>query len=313
MAASIGCLVRGCRIARVAPGPGPTGATVMLSVVTLDVEALRCAARARAARRPRGPRMASVADVAEPVSSRHYRPVDERRPLLVFLHGGMWLLGDLETHDRLCRRIAADAGVEVLAVDYRRAPEHPWPAAVDDAVAVVRHAAAHLAAIVAIGGDSAGGCLAALTCLALRDAGDPDVLAAQILVCPNTDLTGAHRSMIEKGTGFGLDAGDVRWAAAQWMPDVARHRDGDVSPLHAADLSGLPAAVVVTVEHDPLRDEGDAYAARLAAAGVPVTHRCEPGLSHGFVQGMAPAATAAFERLIADVRAGLIGVHRPAA
>jgi acetyl esterase len=119
--------------------------------------------------------------------------------------------------------------------------------------------------------------------------------------------------MAEKGTGFGLEAADVRWAAAQWVPDVARHRDGHVSPLHAADLSGLPGAVVVTAEHDPLRDEGDAYAARLAAAGVPVTHRCEPGLQHGFVQDTAPAATAAFERLIGDVRACLIGAHRPPA
>jgi acetyl esterase len=250
--------------------------------------------------------MASVTDGPAPcAASRHYRPVREPRPLLVFLHGGMWLLGDLDTHDRLCRRIAAGAGVDVLAVDYRRAPEHPWPAAVDDAVAAVRHAAAHLSAVVGIGGDSAGGCLAALASLALRDAGQADVLAAQILVCPNTDLTGAHRSMVDKGTRFGLQAADVRWAAAQWVPDLARHGDGDVSPLHAADLSGLPPAVVVTAEHDPLRDEGDAYAARLAAAGVPVTHRCEPRLRHGFVQGADPAATAAVERLIADVRAGL--------
>jgi acetyl esterase len=174
----------------------------------------------------------------------------------------------------------------------------------------VRHAAAHLAAIVAIAGDSAGGCLAALASLALRDAGEPDVLAAQILVCPNTDLTGAHRSMADYGTGFGLEAAEVRWAAAQWMPDVARHGDGDVSPLHAADLSGLPAAIVVTAEHDPLRDEGDAYAARLAAAGVPVTHRREPGLTHGFVQGTGPAATAARERLVADARAVVTGSHR---
>jgi acetyl esterase len=166
-----------------------------------------------------------------------------------------------------------------------------------------------LAAIVGIGGDSAGGCLAALTSLALRDAGDPDVLAAQILVCPNTDLTGAHCSMSAKRTGFGLEAADVRWAAAQWVPDVARHGDGDVSPLHAPDLSGLPVAVVVTAEHDPLRDEGDAYAVRLAAAGVPVTHRCEHGLPHGFVQGTQPAATEAYHRLIADVRACIIGAQ----
>lgn len=286
----------------------------MLSVVILQVDALRSAARARAASRLRGPQMASVTDGAVArVAVRHYRPVQESRPLLVFLHGGLWLFGDLDTHDGLCRRIAAEAGVEVLAVEYRRAPEHPWPAAVDDALAVVRHAAAHLAAIVGIGGDSAGGCLAALTSLALRDAGDPDILAAQILVCPNTDLTGAHCSMSATRTGFGLEAADVRWAAAQWVPDVARHGDGDVSPLHAPDLSGLPAAVVVTAEHDPLRDEGDAYAVRLAAAGVPVTHRCEHGLPHGFVQGTQPAATEAFKRLIADVRACVIGAHGRAA
>jgi acetyl esterase len=278
-------------------------------VAALDVAALRCAARARAARRPPGPRLASVADAAgPPVATRHYRPVDEARPLLVFLHGGMWLLGDLDTHDRLCRRIAAEAGVEVLAVDYRRAPEHPWPAAVHDAVAAVRHARARLSGVVAVGGDSCGGCLAALAALALRDAGDPDLLAAQLLACPNTDLTGRHRSMVDKGTGFGLEAGDLRWAIAQWVPDASRRADGDVSPLHARDLSGLPPAVVVTAEHDPLRDEGDAYAARLAAAGVRVVHRSEPGLPHGFLQGMdltsAPAASAV-GRFVADVRAVL--------
>lgn len=268
-----------------------------------DVDALRRAARARAGGRPPGPRMAAVTDIAAPVPSRHYRPLQEPRPLVVFLHGGMWLFGDLDTHDALCRHIAAGAAVEVLAVDYRRAPEHRWPAAVHDAVAAVRHAAAHLAASVGIAGDSAGGCLAALATLALCDAGEADLLAHQILVCPNTDLTGAHRSMADKGTGFGLEAADVRWAAAQWMPDIARHGDGDVSPLHAANLSGLPAAVVVTAEHDPMRDEGDAYASRLATAGVPVTHRCEPGLAHGFVQGTGSAETAARERLVADVRA----------
>ena len=216
----------------------------------------------------------------------------------------MWVLGDLDTHDRLCRRIAAGAGVEVLAVDYRLAPEHPWPAAVEDAVAVVRHAALRRDGAVAIGGDSAGGCITALAALALRDGDDEaGLLAAQLLVCPNADLTGVHASFAEKGAGFGLEAGDVREAAALWMPDTERHGDGTVSPLHARDLSGLPPAVVITAEHDPLRDEGAAYAARLTAAGVPATHRCEPGLRHGFVQEDAdPKAEVATDRFIADVR-----------
>jgi acetyl esterase len=269
----------------------------------LDVATLRHAARDRAARRPPGPRLASVTDAAGPgAPTRHYRPVDEPRPLLVFLHGGMWVLGDLDTHDRLCRRIAAGAGIEVLAVDYRLAPEHVWPAAIDDAVEAVRHAATQLRDVVAIAGDSAGGCVAALAALALRDRGEAAMLAAQVLVCPNTDLTGAHASMAEKGSGFGLGAEAVRAAAALWMADTTRHGDGDVSPLHAHDLRGVPPAVVVTAEHDPLRDEANAYAARLAAAGVPTSHRCEPGLRHGFVQDAAPDAEAATDRLIADVR-----------
>ncbi len=283
--------------------------------MALDVPALRAAARDRAARRPPGPRLAAVQNARlAGVAIRHYRPAGEPRPLLVFLHGGMWVLGDLDTHDRLCRRIAAAAGVEVLAVDYRLAPEHPWPAAIEDAVAAVIHAAsvarraaaaarpgARASRKVALGGDSAGGCIAALAALALRDRGEHELLAAQVLACPNTDLTGRHVSMVEKGTGFGLEAADVRAAAALWMPDAARHADGDVSPLHARDLSGLPPATIVTAEHDPLRDEGDAYAARLSAAGVATTHRCEPGRHHGFVQDSGPAT----DRFIADVRVRL--------
>jgi acetyl esterase len=274
----------------------------------LDPVALRASSRARAASRPRGPELHAVGDLIVPdtpgVRARRYRPADGPLPLLVYLHGGFWILGDLETHDRLCRRIAAEAGIEVVAVDYRRAPEHRWPAAVDDAVAAVRWATERTAApAIGIGGDSAGGCVAALAALALRD--DPAVrLAAQVLICPNTDLTGAQPSMAEKGTGFGLEASDVLAAARLWVPDVARHADGAVSPLHAPDLGGLPPTVVVTAEDDPLRDEGDAYAARLRDAGVPVVHRCEPGLPHGFVQDMdleRDDAAAATERLIADV------------
>ncbi|WCB94562.1 Carboxylesterase NlhH [Baekduia alba] len=285
----------------------------------LDVVALRESSRARAASRPRGPELHAVADAIVPdtpgVRARHYRPVQERRPLLVFLHGGLWVLGDLGTHDRLCRRLAAEAGIEVLAVDYRRAPEHPWPAAVDDAVAAARWAAAWLTrghgGSLAIGGDSAGGCIAALAALRLRDEPeDTAPLAAQVLICPNTDLTAAQPSMSEVSADFGLDPEAVRAAASLWVPRSARHADGDVSPLHARSLAGLPPAIVVTAEHDPLRDEGDAYASRLAGAGVAVTHRCEPGLPHGFVQNMDTEradAAAATDRLIADVRTALRG------
>jgi acetyl esterase len=280
--------------------------------VPFDVAALRAASHARALARPRGPELHAVNDLIVPdtpgVRARRYRPsADEAegRPLLVFLHGGMWVLGDLETHDRLCRRIAAEAGAEVLAVDYRRAPEHPWPAAVDDAVGAIRWAAARSGApAIAVGGDSAGGCVAALAALALRDGGDV-ALAAQVLICPNTDLTGAQPSMREPPRpDAGLDPRDVLTAARLWVRDVHHHGDGDVSPLHAADLSGLPPTVLVTAGDDPLRDEGNAYAARLRAAGVEVIHREEPGLPHGFAQALdldRADAAAATDRLLADV------------
>jgi acetyl esterase len=264
--------------------------------VPLDVAALRAASRARRADRPDGPPLHAVTNAVVPstpfVRARHYRPAAEPRPLLVFLHGGMWVLGDLDSHDALCRRIADRAGIEVLAVDYRRAPEHPWPAAVDDAIAALRWAAGGLGGVrapgpVGVGGDSAGGCLAALAALALR--GDATIaLTAQVLICPNTDLTAIEDPVI-------------RAAAHAWMPKTRRLADGDVSPLHARDLHDLPPAVVVTAQDDALRAEGDAYAERLRAAGVAVTHRCEPGLHHGFVQGTDADEVAATQRLIADV------------
>jgi acetyl esterase/lipase len=272
--------------------------------VPLDVAALRAGSRARAAARPDGPKLFAVTDAVVPstpfVRARHYRPVAEQRPLLVFLHGGMWVLGDLDSHDGLCRRIAHGAGVEVVAVDYRRAPEHPWPAAIDDATAAIRWAAGGLGGArtpgpVAVGGDSAGGCIAALAALALR--GDPAVeLTAQLLICPNTDLTAIEDPVI-------------RAAAHAWMPKAARLADGDVSPLHTRDLRGAAPAIVITAADDALRAEGDAYAERLRAAGVAVTHRCEPGLSHGFVQGTDPNDVAATDRVIADVARALLPSH----
>jgi acetyl esterase len=272
--------------------------------VPLDVAALRASSRARTAAGPDGPKLYAVTDAVVPstpfVRARHYRPAADPRPLLVFLHGGMWVLGDLESHDRLCRRIARGADVEVVAVAYRRAPEHPWPAAVDDAVAAIRWAAGGLGGArtpgpVAVGGDSAGGCIAALAALALR--GDDSVtLTAQLLICPNTDLTA-------------IEDANLRAAAHAWVPKTARLADGDISPLHARDLRGVTPAVVITAGDDALRAEGDAYAERLREAGVAVTHRCEEGLAHELVHGTDPDELAATDRLIADVAHALLRRH----
>ncbi|WP_262057265.1 alpha/beta hydrolase [Streptomyces sp. STR69] len=272
---------------------------------------LRRAQRVRAEARPPGPEIAHVEDLtvgSAAGGARLYRPSAKGGPPVVFLHGGMWTIGDLESHDRACRRLALGAETAVLSVDFRRAPEHPWPAAVDDCVDAVRWAAAGgvpgagSADPIVVMGDSSGGNLAALACLRLRDEGGP-LPAAQILLYPNTDLTLSCPSTRSKGTGWGLTTDDVAWGVEQWVPDPARRADPEVSPLHAVDLGGLPPAVVVTAEHDPLRDEGDAYAARLAAANVPVRHRREAGMVHGFLtlDTLSPAAAAAGERVFADV------------
>ncbi|GAA4585040.1 alpha/beta hydrolase [Planotetraspora phitsanulokensis] len=268
--------------------------------------ALRDAQRRRVMTAPRGPSLPLVDDF--PINDlpvRLYRPASGSLPLVVLLHGAMWTIGDLESHDRARCRLAATAEVAVLAVDVRRAPEHPWPAAVDDAVTAVRWADQHrtllgTAGTPAVAGDSSGGNLAALTCLRLRDEGGPTPLA-QILIYPNTDLTLSQPSVLEKGTGWGLDADAVAWGAEMWVPDASMWADPRVSPLHAPDLGGLPRALVVTAEHDPLRDEGDAYARRLAAAGVPVDHHCEAKMVHGFLtlDAVSPAAAAAGDRLFA--------------
>ncbi|MFF4554410.1 alpha/beta hydrolase [Streptomyces sp. NPDC001422] len=280
---------------------------------------LRRAQRLRAEVRPPGPEIAHVEDLPVgrgAVGARLYRPSPTRGPLVVFLHGGMWTIGDLESHDRACRRLALRTGTAVLSVDFRRAPEHPWPAAVDDCVDAIRWAAVDGGSSVGIAGptvvmgDSSGGNLAALACLRLRDEGGP-LPAAQILVYPNTDLTLSCPSTRLKDTGWALTTDDVAWGVEQWVPDPSRRADPSVSPLYASDLGGLPPAVVITAEHDPLRDEGNAYAARLAEADVPVRHRCEAGMIHGFLtlDTLSPAAAAAGERVFADV-ADLLGRFR---
>ncbi|AQZ63832.1 Esterase/lipase [[Actinomadura] parvosata subsp. kistnae] len=283
-----------------ARAPGP-------SVRELGAAAVRRAQRERVMARPRGPELAEVSDRdAAGVPVRVYRPGSVRRGTVVYAHGGMWTIGDLDSHDRVCRRLAATTGATVVAVDYRRAPEHPWPAAVDDVLTAITWASEDGDAgggPLVVMGDSAGGHLVALACLRLRDAGGP-MPGAQVLVCPNTDLTLSLPSTRTLATGWGLDVDDVAWGVEGWVPDPGMRARPDVSPLFA-QVGGLPRAVVVTAEYDPLRDEGDAYAARLVEAGVPVTHRREPGMVHGFLtlDTVSPAAAAAGERVFADVAA----------
>ena len=284
-----------------------------------DVAAMREGIARRAAARSRGPDLHEVRDLRiGELPARLYRPATGPVPLVVYLHGGGWTIGSLESHDRMCRRLADGSGAAVLAIDYRLAPEHPWPASVDDTVAALRWVASGPAGpgpdglgqaptAVAVAGDSAGGTLAALGCLRLRDEYPPALPDLQVLLYANTDLTGAQPSMREKATGWGLDAATVRFFNSQWVPDQARWSDPEVSPLHAPDLSGLPGALVVSAEHDPLRDESEAYARRLRDAGVAVELRREPGLIHGFMtlDEISPACAAAADRVAADLRTQL--------
>jgi acetyl esterase len=207
-------------------------------------------------------------------------------PLLVYLHGGGWVRGSVATHDRSCRLLAHLADVRVLSVEYRLAPEHPYPAAADDALAVYTHVATEPESFgadpsrLAVGGDSAGGNLAAGLTLDLRGSELPQP-AFQLLIYPACDLANTYPSELTYGRGFFLTKANMDWYCDQYVPDRDRRRDPRVSPLLAEDLAGLPPAHVATALADPLRDEGEAYAQRLAQAGVPVALQRHPHI-HGF-------------------------------
>lgn len=233
----------------------------------------------------------SIPGPAGPIPARHYRPAvgDGPAPLVVFYHGGGFVFGDLDTHDAACRLIARDAGVHVLAVDYRLAPEHPAPAAVDDAYAAYRWAREHAGDLgadpgrVAVAGDSAGGCLAAVVTRLARDAGDP-LPSLQWLIYPVTDWRGGTRSRSLLGEGFLLTKGDMDWFQDVYLGESGLDvTDPRISPLLVDDLSGLPPALVITAGFDPLRDEGRQYATKLREAGVTVDHRQMPSMIHAFL------------------------------
>jgi len=278
--------------------------------------ALRKATAERTATRPRGPELHRVDDVdvaADGPLVRVYRPTADASGVLAYFHGGGWVIGDLDSHDRACRRLAAASGVVVVSVDYRRAPEHPWPAAIDDAIRVVRWVSRTPDELggpvgrVGVGGDSAGGTIAALTSQRLRDESPELLPAAQFLLYANTDLTNSGHSMTTKGHGFGLDVADIEWFNAQWVPDRSMWTNPNVSPLFCEDLAGLPPTFVVTCEHDPLRDQAEEYARHLSAAGVPTVARREPGMVHNFMLWdlVSPACAAAAERVAHDIASAL--------
>jgi acetyl esterase len=244
-------------------------------------------------------RRVAVADVADrtipgpagPLRARVYTPAgDGPFPLVVYFHGGGFVICDLGTHDGLCRALCKASGCVVLSVDYRLAPEHPFPAPALDAEAATLWALEHAPEVggdpsrVAVAGDSAGGCLAAVACLRLRDAGQP-LPRGQALLYPITtchpDTTPSYRSF---ASGYGLTRDSMLWFLSHYLPDPAHADDPSASPLLAHDLTGLPPALVITAEYDLLRDEAARFADRLRASGVPTKTLHVDGMIHGFLR-----------------------------
>ena len=218
------------------------------------------------------------------LAARVYRPETEGDlPTIVMFHGGGWVLGDLDSHENQARSLATLCDAVVVSVDYRLAPEHPFPAAYDDALAAARWAADNISTLggdgrLAVAGDSAGGNLSAVVAQAFHAEGHE--LAGQLLIYPATDMTGGYPSYAENGHGYFLDLPLMKWFSDSYVVDVDR-ADRRLSPIKG-DLEGLAPAVLVTAEFDPLRDEGVAYAKALESSGVPTTYHHFDGLIHGF-------------------------------
>jgi acetyl esterase len=261
-------------------------------------------AQARAAYRerrsytqPAPPEVASVRTFPIPgpagdLALRLYRPIgsgaEAALPVLVYYHGGGWTIGDLDTHDTLCRELANGAGCAVVAVDYRMGPEHRFPAAVDDSVAALRWVHANAGELkldatrIAVGGDSAGGNLAAVAAIAARDAGGP-ALAFQLLIYPATDMRRIAKSHQTNGQGYLLTSDTIAYFRGHYVNDDRDDLDWRASPLLAQDLAGLPPAFILTAGYDPLRDEGLHYAQRLTQAGSSASLVCFERMIHGFI------------------------------
>jgi acetyl esterase/lipase len=241
------------------------------------------------------PEVAEAIDGTIPVPGaaikfRRYRPLGVeggKLPTLIYYHGGGWVIGNIETHDSTCRRLANKSRCQVISIDYRLAPEHPFPTPTDDSLAAFRHIRDNAARFgadatrLAVGGDSAGGNISAVVCQDCRQTGEP-MPAFQMLIYPATDArrqTGSHRQF---GEGYFLTQDLMDWFWKAYAPAGTDLADLRLSPLLAKDLAGLPPAFVLTAGYDPLRDEGRAYAERLIDAGVKTTYINYPGTIHGF-------------------------------
>ncbi|MHB1444163.1 MAG: alpha/beta hydrolase [Acidimicrobiales bacterium] len=245
---------------------------------------------------------------------RIYRPQTEgTHPVVVFFHGGGFVIGGLDTHDPLCQQLSSRVPAVVVSVDYRLAPEHPFPAAVEDCWAATQWVAANAAGLgadpgrLAVAGDSAGGNLAAVVAIRARDAGSPPV-SFQLLIYPTTDATGSHPSIEENGQGYFLTAETMAWFQGHYLGADGDRNHPDASPLFVEDLSGLAPAFIVTAEYDPLRDEGEAYGRRLEEAGVATKVRRYDGMIHAFFQldAVIPAAASAITDAVDALRQALV-------
>ncbi|MEO8538554.1 MAG: alpha/beta hydrolase [bacterium] len=239
-------------------------------------------------------------------------PKQPARGVIVYYHGGGWVIGSIEESDTLGKRLAERSSCAVVLVDYRLAPEHRYPVAIDDSYAALEWVSAHVGDIlghdgpIIVAGDSAGGNISAVMALRARDRNGPKI-ALQVLIYPVTDADFSRPSYQEPENQLLLTTNGMAWFWDHYLPDASRRSEPDASPLHAANLAGLPPAVVLTAEHDVLRDEGEAYAARLEAAGVPVELKRYPGQMHAFFTLlMLPGSERGFQQVVKAVRACVI-------
>jgi acetyl esterase len=231
-------------------------------------------------------------------------------PGIIFFHGGGMVAGSIASHDLVCRALCEESGCRLLSVGYRLAPEHRFPAAVDDAIAAVREAAHHASALgidasrLAVCGDSAGATLTAVVCQTPHDGLR---IAVQCLICPVLDFSAVSPSRREFARGYLIDETTLAADLADYLPGGVDHADPRVSPLRASNLAGVPPAIIHTAEFDPLRDEGDAYAAELATAGIRVDHSCHSGMPHNFhaLGGVLPQGRELLKRIGAQLRDAL--------